>query len=391
MKAYPIEDTIIAYFDGRLNDSEGAELLHRVSVSPEIREIFEAHDALRQMAVRAAQNISISPELEEAVFARIAALQEEERLPVGFWTLRRIAVTAGVAAILIAGVAGSFEFQNAGANSAESGKIKNQGISIQHMAANARFETAQRTFEPAYRTAIEQVNSEIPGDNLTTTNDISLIVGDPSSAITMHPAPEESEVASIPLPSISHATFQSLRELPPADAESKFEAGISSPMSGFSFPGSVPQQGPFADVTIRAAYNLDEKNQVGLRITDGSFAGLRPAAGAGYTHETMELQQGYAGELFYRHREPVVQGLFFVTGGAGGGFYSLGTMLSAELGIEVPFGERLLGGVSLIVSRLHQNGSESAILSSSTPVIYDGSNVFNSLNGSIEYALTYRF
>src|SRR5579872_1131284 len=134
MKVYPIEDTIIDYFDGRLNDAEGAELLHRVSVSPEIRAIFEEHDALRQMAVRAARNISIAPELEEAVFARVAALQEEERLPAGFWSLRRISVAAGVAAIFIAGIVGSLEFQNAGIirnagiNSAESGKITNQGI-----------------------------------------------------------------------------------------------------------------------------------------------------------------------------------------------------------------------------------------------------------------------
>lgn len=391
MKAYPIEDTIIAYFDGRLNDSEGAELLHRVSVSPEIREIFEAHDALRQMAFRAARNISIPPELEEAVFARVAALQDEERLPVGFWSLRRISAVAGVAAIIIAGIVSSFEFQNVGTNNAGNHNVKDsyaKEISIQHTIADARFENMQwikHGVQPVYRAAIMQGNPEIPGDNLTVANDIS------SSAITMHPMQAELGVASIQLPSIGHGSFQTLRELPLDEAESKFEAGISSPMSGFSFPGSVPQQGLFSDVTIRVAYNLGEKNQVGVRITDGSFAGVTPVAGVGYTHMAMEEQHGYAGELFYRHREPVMDGLFFVTGGAGGGFYSLGTLLSAELGIEVPFGERVLGGVSFVVSRMHQNGSESAILSSSTPVIYDGSNVFNSLNGSIEYALTYRF
>jgi hypothetical protein len=340
------------------------------------------------MAVRAARNISIPPELEEAVFARVAALQEEERLPVGFWSPRRLAMTAGVAAIFIAGIVGSFEFQSAGANSAASANIKNLGISIQHTVANAMFENMQggaRSLQPVSRSAIMPGNSKISEDNLAAANDIS------SSAITMHPVPAESDVASISLPTVGDVTMQTLRELQPADAEPIFEAGISSPMSGFSFPGSVPQQGPFADVTIRAAYNLDGKNQVGVKFIDGSFASLGPVTGAGFTHETMELQRGYAGELFYRHREPVVNGLFFVTGGAGGGFYSLGTLLSAELGVEVPFGERFLGGVSLVVNRLHQNGSEASILSSSTPVIYDGSNVFNSLNGSIEYALTYRF
>ena len=145
MKAYPIEDTIIAYFD-----------------------------ELRQMAVRAARNISIPPELEEAVFDRVAALQEEERLPVGFWSLRRMAMTAGVAAIFIAGIVGSFEFQSAGANSAASANVKNLGISIQHTVANAMFENmqgAEHPLQPVSRTAIMPGNSEIPEDKLAAAND----------------------------------------------------------------------------------------------------------------------------------------------------------------------------------------------------------------------------
>jgi len=395
MKAYPIEDTIIAYFDGRLNDADGAELLHRVSVSPEIRGIFEEHDALRRLAVRAAHNSAISPELEEAVFARVAALQEEERLPIGFWTPRRVSAMAGVVAILLVGIAGSFEFQNAGASSAQGSNFMNRVISIQHDVTSSRFENVQqseRPSDPAYRMITERVNSEIPGDkisgdNVGKENDIS------PSAIMMRPAPAESEVARISLPSIGHGTLQSLRDLSTADGESKFETAISSsPMSGFSIPGSAPQQGSFSDVTLRAAYNLDEKNQVGVRFTDGAFAGLQSVSGVGYSHVTMLLQHGYAEELFYRHREAVENGLFFVTGGAGGGIYSLGTLLSAELGIEVPFGDRLLGGVSLVVSRQHQNGSEAAFMSSSSvPVLYDGSNGFNTLAGRIEYALSYKF
>src|ERR1700733_11166603 len=106
MKEYQIEDTIVAYFDGRLNDSECAELLHRVSVSPEIREIFQEHEAMRLMSYRAMRNVTVSPELEDAVFARVAALEEtrEKVMPVAFWTLPKISAMAGAAALIAFGV-----------------------------------------------------------------------------------------------------------------------------------------------------------------------------------------------------------------------------------------------------------------------------------------------
>ena len=100
--AVPIEDTIIAYLDGRLNDADSAELLHRVSVSPEIRQMFQEHEALRQISYRAARNAVVSPELEESLFARIAAIKESRDVvaPVPFWSMPRISAMAGVTAII---------------------------------------------------------------------------------------------------------------------------------------------------------------------------------------------------------------------------------------------------------------------------------------------------
>ncbi|MFI5201745.1 MAG: anti-sigma factor family protein [Candidatus Kapaibacterium sp.] len=394
MKAYEIEDTIIAYFDGRLNDAESAELLHRVSISPEIREIFEEHDALRQIAVRAARQSTISSEMEESLFRRIESLQDEEKLPIGFWTVRRVSVTASAIALILLGVVNSFQFQKSVGNVATGSSIKSIASSAQYSITRIENSGSREralhsaTFAPIHRVAKKSAAS-IPFPNAPE------LAEDIPPAITLHPIPQTAEIASIQLPTTFPGTLQSLRNLPEVDAISKFDVGLSSPMSGFSFPSSVPQQGLFSDVTVHAAYNFDEKNQVGIKMIAGSFAGLTTAStkqmGFTLVDGQMKLQSGYAGELFYRHREPINGGMFFVTGGAGGGFYSLGTLLSAELGIEVPFGEHLLGGVSLVVSRLHQNGSESTILSSSAPVIFDGPNVFNTLNGSIEYALNYRF
>src|SRR5438045_3870341 len=111
MKNYQIEDTVIAYLDGRLTDVEGAELLHRVSVSPEIREIYEQHELLRSMSFRAARNVSVAPELEDALFKRINAMQHEEKLPAGFWSMRKISTTAAVIAVALAGLLSSSEFR----------------------------------------------------------------------------------------------------------------------------------------------------------------------------------------------------------------------------------------------------------------------------------------
>src|SRR2546421_10782766 len=69
-----LEDKIIAYFDGSLSDADSAELLHRVSVSPEIRELFREHEMLRDLAHEAARSVTISPEIESSLFSRIEAL-----------------------------------------------------------------------------------------------------------------------------------------------------------------------------------------------------------------------------------------------------------------------------------------------------------------------------
>src|SRR5256885_12322314 len=43
--------------------------------------------SLHRISVRAARNVSVRPQVEEAVFANIAALQQaERRKPAGFWS-----------------------------------------------------------------------------------------------------------------------------------------------------------------------------------------------------------------------------------------------------------------------------------------------------------------
>lgn len=402
MNAYSIEDKIIAYFDGRLNDADGAELLHRVSVSPEIRQIFEDHAALREMAVRAAQQTTIAPELEESLFRRIEEMRHEEKLPVGFWNFRRLSVTAGALAIILLGVVNAIEIRNLDMRIAQ--------IPLKSVATvSTGFNTAHSSFEAAKTSTVPFVVDKVKAQPVLSVAQNVKSGSEPAipqesdiqptpDAISMRPVPHTAEVASIPGWTPEPATLLSLRNVDEHDVSSRFEFGLASPMSSFVY--ASPLTPPlFSDVSASAAYKFNEQNQVGIKVTYGSFIGLSAGRSSqqGYTLITSQMQKQSASteELFYQHREPISGGLFFVTTGVGGGIYTLnqlGNVLSAELGIELPISNRMLGGISFVVDRLQQGGSMSQILSSSSePVIFAGSNQYRTLAGHIEYALTYKF
>jgi hypothetical protein len=400
----PIEDTIIAYFDGRLNDTDGAELLHRVSVSPEIRQIFQEHETLRQVAFRAARNVSVPPALEESLFQRIAVIENEESLPLAYWSTRRISAFAGVAALLLAVAVGSFELGNSSVENVNHNSLPIvTGTNVHSNDLANAIPATNSVGAQGIRNVhkLESGFSGTSGTNTTNTLPSSESVFEPAMAASEHaiellPASRSVEVARITLPSTGHTTIESLRDIAVVDQASNFEIGLASPFSGFGLPATMPQASIFSDVSLRFAYNFDTEDQIAFKLTRGSFAGLSTISTKepGFTDINGQLQlqqESYAGELFYQRRETIEHGLFFVTGGVGGGFYSQGSLLSAEIGLEVPIGERFLGGVSLVVSRFHQNGSEQSLLTGNEPVIYDGSNAFNTVAGSIEYGLSYRF
>ena len=404
----PIEDTIVAYFDGRLNDAEGAELLHRVSVSPEIRQLFQEHESLRQIAHRAARNVAVSPSLEESLFQRIAGVDRERMIPPVFWTARRISTAAGVAAILLAAIVGTFEFRSNG--------VGNESVSAASASMTNQPSVSQTNSSAGPATISVDAGSKILrlaknfSDNSSTTNDrsignnesagnefaanISAAEEEPSTepTIELHPVSRSAPVAHITLPGSTPTTLEELRDQMGFHPSSNFEIGASMPISGFDGPAVVPTEPLFSVFSVHAAYDFDANDQLALKLTGGNFTGISQiiTSGGGFTsvNGKFQTQLGYAAELFYERREPVDHGMFFFTGGIGGGFYSLGTILSAEAGIEVPVGDRWLGGVSLVISRLHQNISQQ---STNQPVIFDGYNIYSSLAGRIEYGMTYEF
>ncbi len=394
----PIEDSVIAYFDGRLNDAEGAELLHRVSVSPEIRQVFQEHEAMRQLANRAVRNVAVPPALEEALFQRIAGMDRERILPPVFWSVRRISALAGVTAILLAGIVGSLEFRNGGARSL-AGNPSTAMMANPPLGYTANVAPEMPPFQAAAVTKARQISNATHTTHVTNVSHGSFSDAPPANllspddqSIELLPASRSAAVAEITVPTAGHVTLESLRELAVLDQPYQFEVGISAQWSSFSVPAVVPTEPLFSDFSLRVGYNLDVNDQLGVTLTRGTMSGLAliSTSGAGFTdvNGQFKMQQRYAGELFYQRREAVDHGLFFVSGGIGGGFYSLGTLVSAEAGVEVPFGDRLMGGVSLVISRMHQNQPQQ---NSNEPVIFDGYNIYNSIAGRIEYSMAYRF
>lgn len=223
------------------------------------------------------------------------------------------------------------------------------------------------------------------------------------ASITLVPTPRSAEVAEIPITLESPRTLESLEMLDEDAMISNLEFALAAPIGGFVGPAPASQVSlpTFSQWSVSAAYNFDDRNQLGVKATFGQFVGFSPAATpqAGFRMVDASARQtnGSMEELLYQHREPMAGGLFFVTAGIAGGLYnnsfgSFGNVLSAELGVQVPFGERMLGGVSFVADRLHQSGSMQSLLSASNePTIVAGTPHYNTLAGHIEYGLTYKF
>src|SRR5581483_159130 len=284
MKTYQIEDTIIAYFDGRLNDTESAELMHRVSVSPEIRDLFEQHRALRQLAVRAARNISIAPELEEAVFSRIEALEQEERLPAGWWSLRRISTMTSVIALLLLAVTASWETYKQPTTFAHSPALVAASVKDMGNPASTEWNGTRISFIGRDQTKVYHALrlSQRSNSNVQYAQNSDVRTDAPLGKI----APRQTlSAGSVREPAGEYPTLPLLRELSEDATNARFEFAVGSPMGSFIRPSSFISNPPnFSTVAFRAGYNLDEKNQLAIQLTEGSIAELKTVS---------SLQQGY--------------------------------------------------------------------------------------------------
>jgi hypothetical protein len=424
IKETQLEDSMIAYFDGRLSDEESAELMHRVSISPEIRQLFREHEMLRQLATRAAQKVVIRPELEESLFSRIHALAENEHKVLApipeaaavassvsrFWGLRRSLLVA-----LLLGLLGSGAYL--GLQGSETGEVRNS--SQPPVAATERSITQNQALTSTRSDApIEKVaatSSIASHDAVPRTRSTSMQSMEPVSSIESGESKETAittdrisspiaQVAARPeAPTTLRASIGApqaiaVRDVANEDAPS-FEIGAMT-SSGFSYPANASLISPFADLRISAAYYLAASDLAGIRVGSDLYQGLatvRRSSDGSMTVVTraQEEQRSLGAEAFYSHRMllPVGAGLW-LEGTAGAGIIPSGTTLSAELGFKLPFSDHMLGGVSFRLTRVHVNApsvDELMSRSSDEPALFEGSNIHNTLNGRLQYGLSYRF
>jgi hypothetical protein len=393
MKVYQIEDTIIAYFDGRLNDSESAELMHRVSISPEIRDLFEQHQLLRRIAVRAARNVSVSPNVEDAVFANIAALQsKEQRKPVAaFWSMRRGAVAAGLAILLGAGVVATL-------NSSEPTSVpyapKDRAVTVtSDIASGHSFATKVQNVDagPVVHRIVESHPLRQPLTKVATPPAGAEIVEVPISLIADARTVQAEHIQ--PPTIISHSISDLL--VSASGEENRFEIGLSNSSQATAMPGSVAGVPAMRDWALNAAYAFDDHNLAGVRLEEGLFniQNTVPSSDATYYvgSQSQSWKQTYG--LYYEHREYFGRGGFMVAGDVGAGLFGSGNYVTFGLGGRLPIGDHFLAGATISLTRKHDGGpTKDEILSnSSQPVIFEGSDIHNTLITRIEYGLSYRF
>jgi hypothetical protein len=331
--------------------------------------------------------------------------------------VRRIAVAAALVAVLLTGVAESFDAGNgisppvatssmasipgaakyggsaAQTNSSpvaaanESAQVGENAQAIDHLQSSdiSGVRMAARHSSYPANLANEQTaptNNEPMGDN-DIANNIALI-----------PIPREDAIERIiPIAVPIHAT---LSDLAATDVPDRFEIGFDASGPGVTLPSSGFNLNRFAS-EARVAYNVDENDQVALHIGNEYYQWLSvtPTNGNGFTSlvGSMEPKQFASYELFYDRMQPLADGRLLVSLGVGGGLYSVGSLISAELGFKAPLSDRVMAGITFSVTRAHQNGpSEQEVLSSqSLPAIYSGADIHNTLNGVIQYGLSYRF
>lgn len=428
MKQYPIEDTIIAYFDGRLTDEQSAELLHRVSVSPEIRQVFREQEMLRDVARHAARNVAVRPEIESAVFKNIAALQEEERAglvpipevakPAGFG-MRRFTLAAALLAVLLAGSALYFELGRTGsqrttmnAGVATSSKLAPVASSAQGSALATTENSAQSGNSAESRLADAKLNRSY-GSYRSYRSYGSYAPSKPTASHSLANMPSlgapvaisEVRIQSIaavqPNAALLEPERPSLRTLASVDIAEDFQhfdVGFGYALSGFNTPADEGSHPLVTDYSGHVGYFVSPNDQIGLRATYGRFQSLvqnRTSVTGVYSAVTRssELWPSIAGEAYYLHRFDLAGGRM-IDASIGGGLFNGGWLSTVDGWLKFPVSNSVLAGVGFSLSRVHSNAPSVQDLmeeESSVPVIVSGSDVHNTMNGRLQFGLSYRF
>ena len=455
-----IEDRIIAYFDGRMTDGESAELLHRVSVSPEIRKLFREHEVLRELARSAQASAVVRPELEADLFSRIDALAAAEQAAVlapveekkrrrvipFFWSRWRLGLATALGAFVIgtAITLGPELFDRDGADNADPQSTTKLGASNgtdapqivtkediakdndiaseaeapakqnfdkiirgdrdyeARQVANERPALLSNKTDRSYKTYRSYTSQENSGGANSIADYTSTASTSAEPAATIAPISTVAAKSAMPIGiGAEKGNIPVFRAEDIVQDEADFEMALET-SSGFSYPADGPGIQPFADPRISVGYFLDRHNIVGVRFTSGLFQALPESSvttNAAYTSISRNLEQeriNNYGVYYTRRVYGVLNDLMNLDASVGAGYISNGYTLSAELGLRLPISSKLFGNISFALTRVHMNAPmmeeiTNSVSVSDGPVLIEGSDVQNTINGRIHYGLSYQF
>lgn len=161
------EENILKYLDGSLTDSESAELLHALSVSPEKRVILEQHLQLKDMVTSAQKPFTVPAELDQAMSRKypvipmysnelmVGADLAERSIITSFFARRSVRV--GAAALLLLAFSTYFAVSSRdGSGITESSKTPSGSVTSST--------PSQPSVEPLSREAISNTSNTISVD-----------------------------------------------------------------------------------------------------------------------------------------------------------------------------------------------------------------------------------
>jgi hypothetical protein len=410
-----LEDKIIAYFDGELSDADGAELLHRVSVSPEIRTLFREHEMLREMARESANAVTISPEIETSLFSRIEALAEKPIREKAVWVFsRRTALVSALALILISGSVGYLvpKLFSGSSQNLQNSRSDQQNLSssiiqptpqVQSFPNSSAFHTnligishiseAPRNGTPAETNDTYSNGTE---DISVNKSDIAIIDKTPLMEGIHSVAPRMADIHSGIGERISPFERPELQQ----DSRSLFEASLQT-SSGFTYPADASPIKPFADQRFSFGYHISENNLIGIRIASGLYQQLGSISqsslgGIEVLSRTIETKRNFSEEIYVSHLIPItIAAPFFLEFSLDGGIIPNGYTYGAEAGVRIPLSESVMFDAAFALTRVHSNALTSdQILTSTnatTPILLQSADIHNTLNGRLHYGLLYRF
>lgn len=395
-----LEDRIISFLDGGLSPTERSALLREVHRTPGAKELLESHRMLRSMAKASARSISAP-----AIFAsRLPAIAATAPVMTVHHRVRRFAPVMLLFMTAIGIIAGL-----------ELNQPVPRRLSIAPSTAASSAEVLRATIPVGRALPVASSNSVggSEADHLVSNQGgwqaVDLpqpILPDLSESIVIgaHPSQEVIPARELDIePSFFGRanSLQALRVVARSQTETHFETSLQT-SSGFTSPADAQPIKPFAQQRLGIGYFVTTNDVVGVRLSSGLYQvpGAQISSSEGgvtLIQQNLETRRSWGGEVYLSHRfdgllsTPLVAVLT-----ATGGFIPNGYTFGAEAGIRIPAGNDFSFAVDFALERVHSNtGSSQAVLANTNadvaPIMYSGTNIRNTLNGSIHYGIAYNF